>query len=74
MDISSILQKNIKQLRLENNLTQDKLASLIGIRTVYYSRYETGARQIPYDVLLKLADFYDVSLDEIFERNEKYYR
>lgn len=41
----------------------------LGISRVNYTRYETDKVRPDYETLIKLADFYNVSLDEIFDRN-----
>ncbi len=58
----------MKQLRLQNGLTQQQLATKLDLSRVNYTRYETGASRPDYETLLLLADFYDVSLDELFDR------
>ena len=58
----------LKELRLSNNLTQEKLSNLLEISRVNYTRYENDKVRPDYETLIKLADFYDISLDEIFDR------
>lgn len=58
----------LKSLRRSENLTQDKLAEKLGIGRVNYTRYETDAVRPDYETLIKIADFYDISLDELFGR------
>ena len=60
--------KKLKELRLSERLTQQQLADKLQISRVNYTRYETNAVRPDYETLIKLADFYDVSLDEIFDR------
>lgn len=60
--------KKLKELRLGEGLTQQKLAEILQISRVNYTRYETNAVRPDYETLIKLADFYDVSLDELFDR------
>ena len=60
--------KKLKELRLQAELTQQQLADNLGIARVNYTRYETNAVRPDFEILIKLADFYDVSLDEIFDR------
>ena len=52
-----------KDLREDHDLTQKELASYLHIRQNTYSQYETGIRQIPLDLLIQLADYYDTSVD-----------
>ena len=60
--------KKLKELRQSEKLTQQQLADKLEIGRVNYTRYETGAVRPDYETLIKIADFYDVSLDEFFER------
>ena len=53
----------IKDLREDNNLTQRQVAAYLNIKQNTYSQYETGARQIPVDVLTALAVLYKTSTD-----------
>ena len=62
------LGKNLKALRLRQHLTQAELAEKLGISRVNYTRYETGAVRPDYETIILIADFYDVSLDELFDR------
>ena len=63
--------KRLKDLREDADISQDKLAKILHIPQRAYSHYEKGDREIPFDVLIKLADFYNVSLDYIAERTNK---
>ena len=62
------LGKKLKQLRNSEGLTQQQLAEKLQISRVNYTRYETDAVRPDYETLIKLADFYDISLDELFDR------
>ena len=53
----------IKHLREDNDLTQREVADYLNIKQNTYSQYETGIRQIPVDMLAKLALFYKTSVD-----------
>lgn len=61
--------KTLKNLRKAEKLTQEELAKKLNISRVNYTRYETDSVRPDYETLIKIADFYDVSLDELFERN-----
>lgn len=65
--------KRLRDLREDNDMTQNQISKMLGIQQTVYSRYERGFQNIPLELLIKLADYYDVSLDYIFER-EKYIR
>ena len=60
--------KRLRDLREDHDLTQTDIANLLGIKQTVYSRYERGYQNIPLEHLLKLADYYGVTLDYIFER------
>ena len=57
----------LKELREENNVSQKQIADYLNIKQNTYSKYETNKRQLPIDVLIKLAKFYKVSTDYILE-------
>lgn len=57
----------LRDLREDNDLTQRDLANYLHIKQNTYSQYETGRRQIPVDMLVQLADFYDTSVDYILQ-------
>ncbi len=61
----------LKDLREDNELTQSKLAEYLHIRQNTYSQYECGQRQVPLDILIKLADYYNVTLDYLVGRTKK---
>ena len=60
--------KKLKELRLSEKLTQEELAAKLNISRVNYTRYETDKARPDFETLIKIADFYDISLDEIFDR------
>ena len=53
----------IKDLREDRDLTQKAVAEKLGLYTTTYQRYERGEREIPFDLAIELAKFYNVSLD-----------
>ncbi len=58
----------IRNLREDNDLTQKELGEKLNMPQRTYAYYESGQRTIPPEVLIKLADFYDVSVDYILGR------
>ncbi len=60
----------LKELRMENGLKRSELARLTGIHQQTLANYENETRQAPYDVLLQLADFFDVSVDDLLGRDQ----
>lgn len=57
--------ERIRELREENNLTQQDIANLLIIGQHTYSDYELGKTRIPVDSLIILAKYYNVSMDYI---------
>lgn len=55
----------LRDLREDMDITQSELASFLHIKQNTYSQYENGQRQIPLDILIALAKFYNTSLDYI---------
>ena len=60
--------KKFKELRKTNGLTQAELSTKIGVSRVNYTRYELGLVRPDYETIIKIADYYDISLDELFDR------
>ena len=63
-----MLGQNIKQLRLEKNITQKELASLIGVSQRLISNYENNSATPTVENLIKIADIFKVSLDFLTDR------
>ncbi len=63
--------KKLKDLRIDNDLYQKEVASMLNITRQQYGLYESGKRDIPIDLLIKLANFYNVSTDYILNRTKK---
>ena len=61
----------IKDLREDHDLSQKEVAKVLNISQVAYSYYEIGKRNIPLDLLIKLADYYNFTLDYIVGRVKK---
>lgn len=55
----------LKDLREDHDLTQAQVAEVIGTSQQHYGKYETGKIVIPFDRVVALAKFYNVSLDYI---------
>ncbi|MDO5440642.1 MAG: helix-turn-helix transcriptional regulator [Erysipelotrichaceae bacterium] len=58
-----MIYQRIKNLREDNDLTQKDICSILHCSQQVYSDYELGKLDIPTDVLIKLAKFYNVSTD-----------
>ena len=61
--------QKIRDLREDNDKKQQELARYLCIKPNTYSNYECGKINIPIDALIKLADFYGVSLDYLVGRD-----
>ena len=66
-DMNDNYLRRIKGLREEKNLNQSEVAKILNISQRTYSYYENG-RDIPISLLIKLADFYNVSIDYLLNR------
>ena len=58
-----MISDKLKELRTERNITQKEIADFLECSPNVYSRYEIGARNPSYEILIKIADFYNVSTD-----------
>ena len=64
------MYRRIRDLREDNDLKQSDLAKHLKGTQVCYSYYENGQRDIPTDVLIRLADYYGVSTDYLLGRTD----
>lgn len=62
---------NIRNLREDNDKTQQELADYLNVKQTTYSKYELGKINIPIEVFMKLADYYQVSVDYLLGRTTK---
>lgn len=62
------MYRRIRELREDRDLTQKQVAQMLGMSQTGYSKYETGENDIPTQVLIKLADFYQTSIDYLLNR------
>lgn len=60
--------KRIRDLREDADKTQTEIANFLGTTAQYYGKYEKGERELPFSRAVKLADYYNVSLDYLAER------
>ena len=60
--------KNIRALREDNDLKQRELAEYLGVSQNTYSQYETGVIAFTDQILIKLAEYYGVSVDYLMDR------
>lgn len=57
--------QRLKDLREDNDLKQEAIAQMLEMTRQQYQLYESGRRQIPFDKVIKLAVYYNVSIDYI---------
>lgn len=62
------MYKRLRDLREDRDLSQKELAKILGMSQTGYSKYETGENDIPTQILIRLADFYNTSIDYILGR------
>ncbi len=60
--------RQLKLIRVQNDLTQQQVADVLGVSRAAYCCYETGRRNIDMETLLKLCAFYDLSIDKFVEK------
>jgi len=60
----------LKELRKKRGISQLKLAMDLNMNQNSISRYESGEREAGYSVLIKIADYFNVSIDYLLERTE----
>lgn len=65
-----MLYIRIKNLREDNDITQQTIADYLGISRSAYRNYENGARGIPIEILSKIADYYHTSTDFLIGRTD----
>ncbi len=55
----------LRDLREDHDLTQAKLVEMLGMHKTTYANYEQGKREPPFELIVQLAEFYNVSIDYI---------
>jgi len=63
--------QRIRNLREDRDLTQREVAQYLSIKQNTYSRYETNDREIPLDIMGRLADLYNTSVDYLMGRTDE---
>lgn len=59
------MYQRVKDLREDRGLTQAEFAAQIGLHTTTYARYERGEREFPFDIVIAIAKYYNITLDYI---------
>lgn len=55
--------QRLRDIREDADKTQEEIAELLGLYQTHYSRYERGERELPMHHFIKLARYYNISLD-----------
>lgn len=66
MDINNFASEKLKELRLKKNITQEELAEELNMTQQQIARYENGQRYFKQDLLFKLANYFNVSINDFF--------
>lgn len=65
------MYKRIRDLREDHDMNQTQIAKIIGMSQTGYSKYETGENDLPTAILIKLARFYNTSIDYILGETDE---
>ena len=65
------MYRRIRDLREDSDLNQTQIAAVLHCSQRTYSYYESGGHDIPTEILIRLADFYNVSIDYLLGRTDK---
>ena len=61
----------LKDIREDKDITQKEISDFLHIKQNTYSQYENGQRQIPVSILIKLAEYYNTSVDYILKLTDE---
>ena len=62
--------KNLRAIREDKDIKQKEIAKYLNVSQNTYSQYETGIISLTSEVLIKLANYYDVSIDYLLDRTD----
>ena len=66
-----MIYHRIRDLRADHDLNQQQVADYLGMSQTGYSKYEVGTNDIPTQILIKLAQLYDVSIDYLLGETDQ---
>ena len=66
-----MLYQRIRDLREDFDLSQQEVADILNMHRTTYVRYELGEREIPFNIAIRLANYYNVSLDYLAGRTNQ---
>ena len=61
--------RKLRELRVINEISQKRMAEILNVTQQTYSNYEKSITEIPIDILIKFADYFEVSIDFILDRD-----
>ena len=65
------MYQQIRDLREDSDKTQKQIAEILNMQLTVYQRYERGERELPLWAAIKLADYYNITLDYLVGRDAK---
>lgn len=68
--MDKVIARNLRKLRDTARYTQDEVAQALKITRSAYSNYESGEREVPYDVIENASNFYGCDMTLLFEEND----
>ncbi|MDE6132008.1 MAG: helix-turn-helix domain-containing protein [Oscillospiraceae bacterium] len=68
------MRLRIRDLREDRDLTQKQISEYLLCDQSLYSKYERGEREVPLNIIIKLADFYNVNIDYLIGRSNVSHR
>jgi len=69
-EVKQMKYQRIQDLRNDADLSQKQLSEILHISQRSYSHYETGSRSIPIEMLVRLANYYDTTIDYLVGRTD----
>lgn len=68
VEVTVMQYKNLRGIREDRDIKQKEIAKYLNVSQNTYSQYETGVISLTAEVLIKLSDFYKVSIDYLLDR------
>lgn len=66
-----VVYRRIRDLREDHDLNQTEVAKVLSMSQTGYSKYETGENDLPTEVLIRLANFYETSIDYLLGQTDE---
>ncbi|MBP3940522.1 MAG: helix-turn-helix transcriptional regulator [Christensenellaceae bacterium] len=64
------MRKRLRDLREDQDLSQKEIAEILNVAQTTYSDYELGKINIPIELLCRIADYFETSIDYLLERTD----